>query len=128
MKQRTGFVSNSSSSSFIVRGIRIKEEELGKIVGVEASETGYYRFSKTFKDKESKLKIESADCYFDGEKTGEVILGLAMADADDGVVVEIKDDGAMDFELRNELKKIGVENSDSIKLSTFFQYVSNDNY
>lgn len=121
MKTRNGFVSNSSSSSFIVRGIKINEKNLSESLGIDLAkikEDGenlmdtLYRAMKKFK---SKLQVEEDRYYFGGESTGNWILGFET-DSDDGWVVEIKDDPENDKEIIQALDKIGVKDID--KLST----------
>ena len=130
MKIRNGFVSNSSSSSFLIRGIKIEEKKLAKLLEYkpEDYDEDYYDFDGILYEKKSKLVTKSTRDFFDGGKTGEVILGIELADPEDGVVVEISDDKELDEKLRDALNEIGIKDSKNMKFSTFFQYVSNDNY
>ena len=129
MKARNGFVSNSSSSSFIVRGIKINEKNLSESLGIDLvkiKEDGKNLMDTLYGAlKNSKLRVEDDRYYFGGKNTGNFILGFET-DSDDGNVTEIKDDPERDKEIIQALDKIGVRNVD--RLSTFFQYVSNDNY
>ena len=119
MKIRNGFVSNSSSSSFVIRGVTVKLETLG----VESEDELY----KLISQKRSKIKYESNRYYFGGEQTGEIILGYDVLNPDDGTVSEISDSKLVEKDalIKEELAKFGIEVKE---LSTFFQYVSNDNY
>ena len=129
MKTRNGFVSNSSSSSFIIRGIKVKDEEAIKVLGLNPDEIEedcvWDVASCKLSDLESKLEAQTTTYYFGGDPTGETIIGKCY-DPDDGVILEIQDDAKADEEIRGALKKLGFKNAE--KLSTFFQYVSNDNY
>jgi len=124
MKKRQGFVSNSSSSSFLLRGVKFKESDLNEILGTEIKDDAW-EFGEVLKTKGVKLDTESNCFYFDGEPTGEVLVGKSLPSPEDGEVAEISDGSEMDEKIIKELAKIGITD---IKFGTFFQYVSNDNY
>ena len=126
MKIRNGFVSNSSSSSFIIRGIKIGEKQLAESLGISVDQEDLMDECaiKLMKIK-SKLEVQSTRYYFDGDHTGEVVIGF-NTNVEDGCVIELQDDNERDEKIKAELNKIGVNRVD--KLSTFFQYISNDNY
>jgi hypothetical protein len=122
MKTRNGFVSNSSSSSFIIRGIRIKKDELAKIFNVESWEDIPY-------DKRKNIKIKDTQNVFDREEqTDDCVVGMDLGDLEDGGIVEIPDSGDIDFSVRGALLDAGFNIEKINTLSTFVQYISNDNY
>lgn len=118
MKIRQGFVSNSSSQSFIVRGIRVKKDIVVKTFNAKDFDSIRYRTDN--------IVIEDTRDFFDGEQTDDCIVGISMGDLEDGVVMEIpnSDDG----KLIEILRTAGFADIQTGQLSTFVQYISNDNY
>lgn len=55
MKIRNGFVSNSSSSSFLVRGAVLKLEDLSRIFETEISPNDTYDINRILKNKKTTL-------------------------------------------------------------------------
>ena len=125
MKFRVGFVSNSSSSSFILRGIRISEAELESLWNLKTIDANGKEvvLDSWIKARDFGLDIESTRDYFDGEETGEVVVGVDFGGLEDGCVMEL--DQPDDEVVKQLLAKSGII---AEKLSTFAQYVSNDNY
>ena len=119
MKIRNGFVSNSSSSSFIIRGIRIKKDAVAKAFGVDS-------FDKIPWNRNDGIVIEDTRDYFDGEETDDCIVGIDLGDLEDGVVKEIPN--THDPDIIKKLNSIGIFAPNHNSLSTFVQYISNDNY
>ena len=121
MKIRNGFVSNSSSSSFIIRGIKVKEEDFMKSNNLTPQK---YNFDNIYSFvNKNGLKVKSTRFYFDGEETGEIIIGDVFCSPDDGEVIEIPE-YTKDNELLLKLSQIGVQGD----LKTYMQFIGNDNY
>jgi len=109
MKIRNGFVSNSSSSSFVVYGVKITDDEETKINNFEG------------------LTIEDDRYFFDGEQDG-YIIGLSGGGLSDGEVCKLKNFTEEDkVKLIEKLKLNGIERKIE-DIHYYVQYISNDNY
>ncbi len=131
MKSRHGFVSNSSSSSFIIRGIRIKTKEVAKILNIDISEIEdlyeIYDAIESFlwKNEDNDLTIERDVCVFEESPPESLIIGKEIGRLEDGCISVIPDSTKIDVEIREKLESIGIS---EINLETYAQYVSNDNF
>ena len=114
MKTRNGFVSNSSSSSFIVWGAKVKKETLRSVFKLTADDdeitdelygTG----------KKQKITFEDTRFYFGGDTTDDMIVGRDMGSLDDGSPTELAEIDK--DELVAQLNELGLEVvKDDIKL------------
>jgi len=146
MKIRTGFVSNSSSQSFVIRGIKIDTKELAERLSKKSPEA-WKKACKTYKTydpnniqdlveaiwsygmqtkKTDKLDCQGAKYFFDESDTFDesFVIGIELADLEDGQVAELP-------EPDDEAVKDVIEKHTGIrpeKVATFIQYISNDNF
>lgn len=110
MKIRNGFVSNSSSSSFVVRGMMFGIEELSRVLKIEDSDIESFLIKNGF-------KIQYGDYQ-------SLIIGESLQNLEDGEFVEYEDRPIEDLKLLEKFEKIGIVGT----LKTYVKMISNDNY
>lgn len=144
MKVRNGFVSNSSSSSFIIRGCSFeiisfcKELINNKTIPDPGFTDGdwddHEQVSELFWGISSLLQknglaLEEDRYFFDTEDTPveSIIIGKTIAGLDDGQVSALPNPTVEgDNDIKSSIEKLGVKVTQEIK--TYVQYVSNDNF
>lgn len=93
MKIRTGFVSNSSSSSFIIRGIKISRSDILSLLGhEEESELDDYEISREIEGKIKCISCRSDDYYFEYDKkpAKEFIVGMSQGSLEVGFMLNFQ--------------------------------------
>ena len=131
MKTRQSLVSNSSSSSFIVRGIEFNSKELCEKLNVSDTNSLY----EMLHEQHISLELISMNNYFDHLHNedltpDQIILGQysSISDSfDDGCVIKVPTNDIVDEGICNELGKLFHSSFHPSSLSTFIQYTSNSN-
>lgn len=114
MKTRKGFVSNSSSSSFIIQGIVI-EGELGESL-----------YNKSWSELNALgIKVKELRDYFSDDEPEGYLVGIDIGSMCDGVPTKIKQLPVT--EVIEVLKKVGIH-ANPEEVSVYVQFISNDNY
>lgn len=131
MKIRAGFVSNSSSSSFILRGMKLTTDEIVKTLNIseeELQDIDQEEEYEMYEFLESKLKDFDIHCdgnYFGEQDYTTLVVGESIGSLEDGDVTELPDRTKEDDEkLLAKFEALGFTG----KLKTYIQMVSNDNY
>ena len=128
MKIRAGFVSNSSSSSFILRGMKLTSEEIIEKLKISKEEMDEveegYDLYEFLSDKLDGFDIEVDGNYFGGRDYNVLVVGKSLGRLEDGEVTEISDSTDVDKTLIEKFEALGFTG----KLKTYVQMISNDNY
>ena len=122
MKERTGFVSNSSSSSFVLRGIRVKTKDVEKLVA-KLKADGKLKLEDEDYDTEVENALEEMDLGFlsDGydDAPDFMYIGADMGSVDNGEIKELATPTEKsDAELSKSLEKFGFS---GFKIKTYIQ-------
>lgn len=134
MKIRAGFVSNSSSSSFILRGTKLSTEEIIKALNIPQDEIDEiveedeeeYELYEFLSEKFEGFSVEVDGNYFGGQDYTTLVVGESIGSLDDGEVVELKEYTPEENQkLIDKFEALGFKD---VKLKTYVQMVSNDNY
>lgn len=133
MKIRNGFVSNSSSSSFILRGAEYTTKELIESLAIESEVQEYieeddlYEVMEAIRSKlPTGLQVEPTGNMFDSYDYDNLLVGKDYGYLEDGGVVELDEHTPeSDKEITDQLESVGIK---SKKLRTYVQMISNDNY
>lgn len=130
MKIRNGFVSNSSSSSFIVRGMRLSTDEIIKTLNIskediEEFEEDEYELLGYLSGKFEDLQYEPDGNYFGELDYSTIVVGKSLTNIEDGEMTEMSNlTEEQEQKVIDQFKSLGFTG----ELSTYIRFVSNDNY
>ena len=133
MKIRLGFVSNSSSQSFVIYGVLVKKEELRNLLGIEINgeDSKYEAFDRIWSALDKKtvsgyLTLKDTRDYFGGDETDDCVIGHKWGEMNDGCIEQIDD--MSEYEKQKTLDDLKALGLNVDKISIFAGYISNDNY
>ena len=131
MKIRAGFVSNSSSTSFVLRGTKLTTEEIIKVLNIpqdeiDEFEEDEYELYEFLGEKLIGFSVEVDGNYFGGKDYSTLVVGESIGSLEDGDVEELKEYSPEENQkLIEKFEALGFKD---VKLKTYVQMVSNDNY
>ena len=131
MKVRNGFVSNSSSSSFIIRGMKLTTDEIIKTLNIPQSEIDElqedeYELMELLGSKFDGFSVEPDGNFFGGQDYETLVIGEYVGDLDDGEVMELQEfTPEDDAKILAKFEALGFTDK---SLRTYVQMISNDNF
>jgi len=129
MKIRNGYVSNSSSSSFIIRGMKIEKDVMIEKLNISLEDEGVdiedeWEVMELLQSKFEGFSFEPTGNAFEGREWDTFIVGKSLGSLEDGEAIELKDmTPEENEEILNKFKKLGFDG----ELKTFIEMLSTDN-